>query len=234
MADYLVPMAAEMPDIECAHVETPTKTSMLGGQGAGESGDRGAPAAIMNAVTTRCAPLGAKVTTQPITPGVLLRARARCADVPWNSSATLGSYRLEEQRQSPPRARLSFFPTRNASERRVGEATSPPLARRSCSRCRKASAAALRSSRATAAADAALPDGRCCAFGCVRRKRQARAQRGGLPCFLEPVAAQGFAEAVPRDVSATLPSARKHPLGVIGWVVNLGSERAQARRSLRS
>src|SRR2546427_10021998 len=50
MADYLVPMAAEMPDIECAHVETPTKTSMLGAKGAGEAGTGGAPAAVMNAV----------------------------------------------------------------------------------------------------------------------------------------------------------------------------------------
>src|SRR5207247_2892885 len=38
MADYLVPMAAEMPDIECAHVETPTKTSMLGAKGAAKRG----------------------------------------------------------------------------------------------------------------------------------------------------------------------------------------------------
>ncbi|MEM9221009.1 MAG: xanthine dehydrogenase family protein molybdopterin-binding subunit, partial [Pseudomonadota bacterium] len=30
MADYLVPMAAEMPDIVVEHVETPTKTSVLG------------------------------------------------------------------------------------------------------------------------------------------------------------------------------------------------------------
>src|SRR5437899_2470343 len=74
MADYLVPMAAEMPDIECAHVETPTKTSMLGAKGAGEAGTGGAPAAIMNAVNDALRPLGAKVTSQPITPEVVLRA----------------------------------------------------------------------------------------------------------------------------------------------------------------
>ena len=33
MADYLVPMAAEMPDIHVAHIETPTKTSVLGAKG---------------------------------------------------------------------------------------------------------------------------------------------------------------------------------------------------------
>jgi carbon-monoxide dehydrogenase large subunit len=29
MADYLVPMAAEMPDIDVVHVETPTWASLL-------------------------------------------------------------------------------------------------------------------------------------------------------------------------------------------------------------
>lgn len=37
MADYLVPMAFEMPDIVVKHVETPTKTSVLGAKGAGEA-----------------------------------------------------------------------------------------------------------------------------------------------------------------------------------------------------
>src|SRR6185436_14242667 len=50
MADYLVPMAGEMPDIVCAHVETPTMQSQLGAKGVGEAGTAGAPGAIMNAV----------------------------------------------------------------------------------------------------------------------------------------------------------------------------------------
>jgi CO/xanthine dehydrogenase Mo-binding subunit len=74
MADYLVPMAAEMPDIETAHVETPTRTSMLGAKGAGEAGTGGAPAAVMNAVNDALRPLGGKVTSQPITPEAVLRA----------------------------------------------------------------------------------------------------------------------------------------------------------------
>jgi carbon-monoxide dehydrogenase large subunit len=44
MADYLVPMAGEMPDIVCAHIETPTKQSQLGAKGVGEAGTAGAPA----------------------------------------------------------------------------------------------------------------------------------------------------------------------------------------------
>jgi aerobic carbon-monoxide dehydrogenase large subunit len=77
MADYLVPMAAEMPDIVTAHVQTPTKTSMLGAKGAGEAGTGGAPAAVMNAVNDALRPLGAKVTCQPITPQAVLRALGR-------------------------------------------------------------------------------------------------------------------------------------------------------------
>jgi CO/xanthine dehydrogenase Mo-binding subunit len=75
MADYLVPMAAEMPDIDVAHVETPTADSELGAKGAGEAGTAGAPGAVMNAVNDALAPLGARpITEMPITPGVVLAA----------------------------------------------------------------------------------------------------------------------------------------------------------------
>ena len=59
MADYLVPMAAEMPDIEVGHVVTPTADSELGAKGAGEAGTAGAPGAVMNAINDALRPLGA-------------------------------------------------------------------------------------------------------------------------------------------------------------------------------
>jgi carbon-monoxide dehydrogenase large subunit len=74
MADYLVPMASEMPDIIVAHVETPTKGSELGAKGAGEAGTAGAPGAVMNAINDALAPLNANVTAQPFTPQRVLRA----------------------------------------------------------------------------------------------------------------------------------------------------------------
>ena len=74
MADYLVPMAAEMPDIVVGHVETPTAYAEGGFKGAGEAGTAGAPGAVLNAVNDALAPLGARVTRQPITPEVVLRA----------------------------------------------------------------------------------------------------------------------------------------------------------------
>jgi carbon-monoxide dehydrogenase large subunit len=79
MADYLVPMSAEMPDIEVAHVQTPTRSSQLGAKGAGEAGTAGAPAAVMNAINDALAPLNAQVWSQPITPEKILRALGRVA-----------------------------------------------------------------------------------------------------------------------------------------------------------
>jgi aerobic carbon-monoxide dehydrogenase large subunit len=77
LADYLVPMAAEMPDIIVGHVETPTEESLLGAKGAGEAGTAGAPAAIMNAINDALKPFAAKVFAQPFTPDRILRALKR-------------------------------------------------------------------------------------------------------------------------------------------------------------
>jgi carbon-monoxide dehydrogenase large subunit len=74
LADYLTPMAGEMPDIDVAHIHTPTSVSELGAKGVGESGTAAAPAVVMNAVNDALRPLGACVTEQPMTPEVVLKA----------------------------------------------------------------------------------------------------------------------------------------------------------------
>jgi carbon-monoxide dehydrogenase large subunit len=74
LADYLVPMSAEMPEIHVGHVETPTRESLLGAKGAGEAGTAGAPAAIMNAINDALRPFKARVHEQPFTPERILRA----------------------------------------------------------------------------------------------------------------------------------------------------------------
>lgn len=79
-ADYLVPMAAEMPDIEVAHVETPTETSELGAKGAGEAGLAGAVGAILNAVNDAIAPTGAFLTEVPLSPPRILAAIEGASD----------------------------------------------------------------------------------------------------------------------------------------------------------
>ena len=77
MADYLVPMAAELPDMYCGHAVSPTAESDLGAKGAGEAGTCGAPAAVMNALNDALAPFGTKLTDMPFTPQKVLRALGR-------------------------------------------------------------------------------------------------------------------------------------------------------------
>jgi carbon-monoxide dehydrogenase large subunit len=77
MADYLVPMAYEMPDIVVGHVETPETSTKLGAKGIGEAGLIGAMGAVWVAVNDALKPLGAKILHQPFTPERVLDALAR-------------------------------------------------------------------------------------------------------------------------------------------------------------
>ena len=77
MADYLVPMSGEMPDIDVGHVVSPTLESELGAKGAGEAGTAGAAAAVANAVNDALRPFGTVVTEIPLTPQVILTALRR-------------------------------------------------------------------------------------------------------------------------------------------------------------
>jgi len=72
LADYLLPMASEMPDIRIAHVETPIGATELGANGIGEAGTIGAVAALWCAVNDALRPLCAQVTKQPFTPEHIL------------------------------------------------------------------------------------------------------------------------------------------------------------------
>jgi carbon-monoxide dehydrogenase large subunit len=77
MADYLVPMSGEMPDIDVGHVVSPTLETELGAKGAGEAGTAGAAAAVANAVNNALAPFGTIITEIPLTPQVILTALGR-------------------------------------------------------------------------------------------------------------------------------------------------------------
>ena len=77
MADYLVPMSCEMPDIDVGHVVSPTLESELGAKGAGEAGTAGAAAAVANAVNDALRPFATIVTEIPLTPQVILTALGR-------------------------------------------------------------------------------------------------------------------------------------------------------------
>ncbi len=77
MADYLVPMAGEMPDIDVAHVVSPTLESVIGAKGAGEAGTAGAAACVVNAVNDALSPFWVVISEIPMTPALILRALGR-------------------------------------------------------------------------------------------------------------------------------------------------------------
>ena len=77
MADYLVPMSGEMPDIDVGHVVSPTTESELGAKGAGEAGTAAAAAAVANAVNDALRPFGKIITEIPLTPQLILAALGR-------------------------------------------------------------------------------------------------------------------------------------------------------------
>ncbi len=79
LADYLVPTAAELPDVETIVIEHPAPESPTGVKGAGEAGMTGAPAAVANAVAAALGPAGAGVDRLPLTPA-RVRALLRAAE----------------------------------------------------------------------------------------------------------------------------------------------------------
>jgi carbon-monoxide dehydrogenase large subunit len=72
--DYGMPRADDMCSFETEENPVPTKTNPLGVKGAGEAGNVGALAAIMNAVVDALAPLGITHIDMPATPERVWRA----------------------------------------------------------------------------------------------------------------------------------------------------------------
>ncbi|SMH27607.1 xanthine dehydrogenase family protein molybdopterin-binding subunit [Mesorhizobium australicum] len=80
LADYLVPVATNVPDIGIVHVEADLPANVGGFRGMGEGGTIGAPAAVANAVADALAHLGVSVETLPITPERIFRLLERRSD----------------------------------------------------------------------------------------------------------------------------------------------------------
>ena len=70
--DYLLPTAAEVPDIEYAHIETPALSNPGGHKGLGEGGAISSPPCVINAVADALRPLGAQVRNQPLGPAEIV------------------------------------------------------------------------------------------------------------------------------------------------------------------
>jgi carbon-monoxide dehydrogenase large subunit len=80
-ADYLMPVASSLPDIEVHHIQTPSPVTPLGMKGLGEGGAIGPAAAIANAVANA---LGVPVQETPITLHLIweLIGKAQTSDSP--------------------------------------------------------------------------------------------------------------------------------------------------------
>jgi carbon-monoxide dehydrogenase large subunit len=68
LADYLIPVASDVPDARMAHIETPSPLNPLGVKGAGEGGTIPVPAAIIAAVEDALQPFGIEISDAPLTP----------------------------------------------------------------------------------------------------------------------------------------------------------------------
>lgn len=76
-ADYLMPLAPEIPNIEVHHIETPTPLTPLGAKGLGEGGAIGPAAAIANAVANA---LDVPVFSTPLNADAIWRLAAGIRD----------------------------------------------------------------------------------------------------------------------------------------------------------
>ena len=66
--DFLMPTAAEVPDITVVHLETPSPLNPLGVKGVGEAGAIPVPALVAEAVDDALAPFGVRVREMPLSP----------------------------------------------------------------------------------------------------------------------------------------------------------------------
>ncbi|MBV8084165.1 MAG: molybdopterin-dependent oxidoreductase, partial [Chloroflexi bacterium] len=74
LADYMIPTAACVPDLEIHHTETPSPFTPDGAKGCGESGAIPAAPALVAAIEDALAPYGAVLRTIPVTPEAVWRA----------------------------------------------------------------------------------------------------------------------------------------------------------------
>ncbi|SED56201.1 xanthine dehydrogenase family protein molybdopterin-binding subunit [Rhodobacter sp. 24-YEA-8] len=74
LADYLLPVATDIPEIAIVHIEADLPNNVGGIRGMGEGGTIGAPATIANALSDALAHLGVGINLLPATPDRLFQA----------------------------------------------------------------------------------------------------------------------------------------------------------------
>ena len=78
LADYLVPAASDVPEVETHFIETPTERNPLGAKGVAESGAIAASPAVQNAIIDALSPLGVTHIDMPCTPERIWHAIQSC------------------------------------------------------------------------------------------------------------------------------------------------------------
>jgi aerobic carbon-monoxide dehydrogenase large subunit len=68
LADYLLPTATDVPDVEIIHIESPSPNNPLGAKGAGEGGTIPAATAIIAAIENALAPFSVAINEAPLLP----------------------------------------------------------------------------------------------------------------------------------------------------------------------
>ncbi len=67
-ADYLLPLATDVPHINVGHMESPSPLNPLGVKGAGEGGTLPAIAAVIASVEDALSPFGVTIDEVPVSP----------------------------------------------------------------------------------------------------------------------------------------------------------------------
>jgi carbon-monoxide dehydrogenase large subunit len=70
--DFLMPTAVEVPEIEIAHIETPSPLNPLGVKGVGEAGTIPVAALFAEAIEDALSPFGVRIHEMPLSPGRVL------------------------------------------------------------------------------------------------------------------------------------------------------------------
>lgn len=76
-ADYLLPMATDVPECRIAHIETPSPLNPIGVKGAGEGGTIPAAAAIVAAIENALKPFDVRFAETPIVPDRIVEALSK-------------------------------------------------------------------------------------------------------------------------------------------------------------
>jgi aerobic carbon-monoxide dehydrogenase large subunit len=107
LAEYAIPSAAEFPQFEVAHTETPSPLNPLGAKGIGESATVGSTPAVQNAVVDALSHLGVRHIDMPCTPERVWRtiedAKAGTLADPWREPpAVFATLPVRERKVASP------------------------------------------------------------------------------------------------------------------------------------